>query len=68
MKWNVCVGLRLSIDYDGIEAASREEAEEIAKERALEDIDYNNAYCDESDIIVYTAWPVDEEEDENYVY
>jgi hypothetical protein len=63
MKWNVSVGLHLAIDYDDIEAETREEAEEIAKERALEDIDYNNACCDESDITVYTAWPVDEEEE-----
>ena len=28
MKWNVSVGIRLSIDYDDIEAASEEEAKE----------------------------------------
>ena len=63
MKWNVSVGLRLSIDYDDIEADTREEAEEIAIEKALEDVDYNNASCDESDVIVYVAWPEDDEED-----
>ena len=68
MKWSVSVGLRLSIDYDDIEAETQEEAEEIAIERALEDVDYNNASCDESDTIVYAAWPVDEEEDEEDVY
>lgn len=69
MKWNVSVGLHLVIDYDDIEAGTREEAEEIAKDRALEDIDYNNAYCDERDITVYTAWPVsEEEENEDCVY
>ena len=47
MKWSVSVGLRLSIDYDNIEAETQEEAEEIAKDKALEDIDYNNACCDE---------------------
>ena len=57
MKWNVSVGLRLSIDYDDIEADTREEAEEIAKDRAVEDVDFNNADFDESDITVYTAWP-----------
>lgn len=31
MKWTVSVGFRLSIDYDDIEASTREEAEEIAK-------------------------------------
>jgi hypothetical protein len=63
MKWSVSVGLRLTIDYDDIEAETQEEAEEIAIEKALEDIDYNNASCDESDIIVYAAWPASEEED-----
>lgn len=63
MKWNVSVGINLSIDYDDIEAETREEAEEIAKDRAFEDVDYNNATLDESDIIVYTAWPNEEEED-----
>jgi hypothetical protein len=62
MKWNIYVGINLSIDYDDIEAETREEAEEIAKDRALEDVDYNNATLDESDVIVYTAWPADEEE------
>lgn len=57
MKWNVSVGLHLSIDYDDIEADTREEAEEIAKDRAVEDVDFNNAYFDEHDVIVYTAWP-----------
>lgn len=37
-KWNASVGLQLSIDYDDIEADTREEAEQIAKDRALEDI------------------------------
>ena len=63
MKWNVCVGLRLNIDYDDIEAEDEEEAKQIARERALEDIDFNNAYLDEyGGIIVYCAYP--EEEDE----
>lgn len=30
-KWNASVGLRLSIDYDDIEADTQEEAEQIAK-------------------------------------
>lgn len=36
MIWNVSVGVRLTIDYDDIEADDREEAELIAKERAEE--------------------------------
>lgn len=47
MTWNVSVGLQLHIDYDDIEADDREEAETIAKERALEDIDYNNCTVDD---------------------
>lgn len=66
MKWNVSVGIRLSIDYDDIEADSEEEAKEIAKERALEDVDFNNAALDEySGITVYCAWSADEEVEED---
>lgn len=65
MKWNVSVGIRLSIDYEDIEAASEEEAKEIAKERALEDIDFYNANLDEyGGVTVYCAWPEEDEEDE----
>lgn len=64
MKWNVSVGIRLSIDYDDIEADSEEEAKEIAKERALEDVDFNNAELDEyGGVTVYCAWPNEEEEE-----
>lgn len=52
-KWYVSVGMNLSIDYDDIEADTKEEAEEIAKSKALEDIDYNNCDCDTSNPIVY---------------
>lgn len=41
-KWNVNVGLELTINYGDIEADTKEEAEQIAKEQALEDIDWNN--------------------------
>jgi hypothetical protein len=65
MIWNVSIGVRLSIDYDDIEADSREDAERIAKERALEDVDFYNANLDEyGGITVYCAWSDDEEEDE----
>ena len=52
-RWYVSVGMSLSIDYDDIEADTKEEAEEIAKSKALEDIDYNNCDCDTSNPIVY---------------
>jgi hypothetical protein len=57
MKWNVSVGVSLTIDYDDIEAETQEEAEEIAKEQALEDVDFNNAELDGID--VYCAYPND---------
>ena len=51
-KWYVSVGMSLSIDYDDIEADAKEEAEEIAKTRASEDIDYNNCDCEVDNITV----------------
>ncbi len=60
MIWNVSVGVRLTIDYDDIEADDREEAERIAKERAEEDIDYNNAEW--GGTTVYCAWTDEESE------
>lgn len=38
-KWNASVGLQLTIDYDDIEADTEGEAIQIAKDRALEDIE-----------------------------
>ena len=61
-KWFVSVGVRLTIDYDDIEADTREEAEAIAKERAEEDIDYNNAEW--GGTTVYCAWEEEESEGE----
>ncbi len=66
MTWSVSVGVRLSIDYDDIEADSREEAERIAKERAVEDVDFYNANLDEyGGLTVYCAYPVDDEDEED---
>ncbi len=59
MKWNVSVGVMLSIEYDDIEAETEEEAKEIARERAEEDVDFNNASLDH--LKVYCAY-TDEEE------
>lgn len=60
MKWNVSVGVMLSIDYDDIEAEAEteEEAKEIAKERA-EDFDFNSASLD--NLTVYCAYNGEEE-------
>lgn len=57
------MGLQLSIDYDDIEADTREEVEQIAKDRALEDIDWNNCDCDVDNPIVYSCYK-EESEDE----
>lgn len=59
MKWNVSVGVMLSIEYDDIEAETEQEAKEIARERAEEDVDFNNANLDR--LTVYCAY-TDEEE------
>lgn len=61
-KWNASVGLQLTIDYDDIEADTEKEAIQIAKDRALEDIDWNNCECDAGNPIVYSCY---EEESEN---
>ena len=58
MKWNVSVGVMLSIEYDDIEAETEEEAKKIAKERA-EDFNFNSASLDNP--TVYCAY-TDEEE------
>lgn len=63
MLWNVRVGLRLNIDYDDIEAESEEEAKQIARIRAIEDIDFNNAEFDEyGGITVYCAYSEESED------
>lgn len=54
MKWNVSVGVMLSIEYDDIEAETEQEAKEIARERAEEDVDFNNASLDH--LTVYCAY------------
>nr|DAF03502.1 MAG TPA: hypothetical protein [Caudoviricetes sp.] len=57
MKWNVSVGVMLSIEYDDIEAETEEEAMKIAKKRASEDdydslstnYDKSSVYCTRAD-------------------
>lgn len=61
-KWNASVGLQLTIDYEDIEADTEAEAIQIAKDRALEDIDWNNCDCDVDNSIVYSCY---EEESED---
>lgn len=61
-KWNASVGLQLTIDYEDIEADTEAEAIQIAKDRALEDIDYNNCECDTSNPIIYCCYKEDSDE------
>ena len=61
-KWNASVGLQLTIDYEDIEADTEAEAIQIAKDRALEDIDYNNCECDTSNPIVYCCYKENSDE------
>lgn len=58
-KWNASVGLQLTIGYDDIEADTEEEAIEIAKDRTIKDIDYNNCNCDMENPIVYCCYEED---------
>ena len=60
-KWNASVGLQLTID--DIEADTKAEAIQIAKDRALEDIEWNNSDCDVDNTIVYSCYE-EESEDE----
>lgn len=48
--------MMLSIYYDEIEADTEEEANEIAKTRAEEDIDWNNCECNVDKATVYSCW------------
>lgn len=61
-KWYVSVGLSLTIDYEDIEADTQEEAERIARDKAEEDIDWNNAELDRT--IVYCAFENDKDNEE----
>lgn len=58
-RWYVSVGISLTIDYEDIEADTKEEAERIAKDMALEDIDYNNCNCEEDEPTVYCCFEND---------
>lgn len=60
MKWFVSVGLNVTIEYDSIEADTKEEAERLAKDYAMEDIDVNNCIVDREPI-VYCSWNAEEE-------
>jgi hypothetical protein len=59
MTWNVRVSVKLTMAYDDIEAATEEEAIEIAKGRADEDLWINNATFEGFSSVV--AWSEEEE-------
>lgn len=67
-KYRASVGIHIDYeigyyDDDYIYAESEEEAEEIAKMRAMEDVDVNNATFDENDLTIYCVDEVDEVEE-----
>lgn len=62
MKWHVSVSVRLTIDYDDIEADTEEEAKEIALAQADEDLWFDNATFD--DLTSCIAWSDDDEDEE----
>lgn len=59
MLWNVSVSVGLTMDYEDIEADTEEEAKAIAKERADEDLWFDNATFDGFHSCI--AWSNDEE-------
>ena len=66
-KYRAVAGIRVHYDVglyddDYIEAEDEEEEKEIAKERAMEDVDINGADFGYDDIDVYAAWEVEEDE------
>lgn len=65
MLWNVSVSARLTMEYEGIEADTEEEAKDIAKEKADEDLWFDNATFDGFDYCI--AWTDDDSEvEEDY--
>ena len=63
-KWNASVDVILSIDYEGIEADRREEAERIAIDRAREDVDYNNCSCEDDSYRVWCCYEKNDSENQ----
>ena len=61
MKWNVSVSVRLTVDYNDIEADTEEEAKNIAKEKADEDLWFDNVTFDGLSSAI--AWSNDEEDE-----
>ena len=62
MKWNVRVSIRLTVDYNDIEADTEEEAKNIAKEKADEGLWLDNVTFDGFSSAI--AWPDDKDEED----
>lgn len=58
--WTVSVGVMLSIEYDDIKAENEEEAKNFAQQRAVEDVDFNNATLDH--LTIYCAYSDEEDQ------
>lgn len=65
MKWNVSVSVRLTIDYTDIEADTEEEAKDIAKEKADEDLWFDYVTFDGFPSAI--VWPDEEGDEEDEV-
>ena len=63
MTWNASVSARLTMTYYDIEADSEEEALDIARERADEDLWFDNATFD--GFTSCLVWSDDEDTDED---
>ncbi len=62
MKWNASVSVKLTMDYYDIEADTEEEAMDIARERADEDLWFDNTTFDGFTSCI--AWSDEEEIEE----
>ena len=63
MKWNASVSAKLTMTYYDIEADSEEEAMDMARERADEDLWFDNATFDGfTSCIAWSDEEVDEDE------
>ena len=56
----VIVGAQVSAGYEDIEADSEKEAEEVAKIKALEDIEWNGRDCCIDNVMVYSCTEVED--------
>lgn len=53
MKWNACVDMTVTINYENIEADTMKEAEQIAENIAKADMDHQNSDVDCGSVTVF---------------